>query len=497
MWHVWCSVLILGRMKIRHVYLLGIILGLAGFTHLWNAVGFPDVFFDEGVYMSRALHVLNGLGPQAGYFHDHPYFGQIFLAAFLGLVGFPGSLHVSASPDSISLLYLVPRILMGLLAILDTFLVYLVADTRYGKKVALASSLLFAVMPITWMTRRILLDSILLPFLLSSILLALKTRGSQNKYLLSLASGVLLGIAIFTKIPVFAMIPLVAGIVYFNTGKNAKALALCLLPIILIPMIWPLYAVEENQFNVWIKDVLWQTQRHSVGLPYISLLFYQMDPALFILGIAGMAYAILRRDYLVLFWIVPYAIFLIMIGYNQYFYWIPVLPVFCISASLLVLDVIGRIRRRNLDKVLPTVTILGIAVFGLVGTLMVITVNLTSTEFETASFLAQNVPSDTTVLASPTYSWVLDYVFHKENIPRDYSFIMFNPIHTGKILLVADPHFLVDIPRGKQLQKIYNDSKTIATFNEDVSMYNTNAYPHSSLKLNLDGMHIEVKIKQP
>ncbi len=481
--------------KIKPAYLLGIILILSSFTHLWNATGFPDIFFDEGVYMARAMHVLEGLGPQVGYFHDHPFFGQIFLAGFLGLIGFPNSFHPSMDSASILTLYLIPRILMGLLAVLDTFLVYLIADTRYGKKVAIASSLLFAVMPITWIVRRILLDSILLPFLLSSIFLALRVQNSKNPYFLSLASGVLLGLAVFTKIPVFTMIPLVAGLVFFYSGKNPKALALFLLPALLIPLMWPLQAIEAHQLDMWFKDVLWQTQRHSTGLPYISLLFYQMDPVLFILGILGMVYAILKRDYLVLFWVVPFVLFLLAIGYNQYFYWIPILPVFCISTSMLIFDTLGRIRKKNLGKILPTVIILGIAVFGFVSTIMVISVNLTSTEFQTAAYLSQNIPSDTTVLASPAYSWILDYVFHKENVPLDYSFILFNQIHTSKILLVADPHFLVDLSRGKQLQQVYNDSKTITTFNEDVSMYNTNGYPYSSLKLNLDGMHIEIKTK--
>lgn len=480
--------------QIKSVYLVVIILVLAGFTHLWNTVGFPDIFFDEGVYMGRAMHVLNGLGPQDGYFYDHPFFGQIFLAAFLGMVGFPNSLHPLMDPNSISLLYLIPRILMGLLAVLDTFLVYLIANTKYGKKVALASSLLFAVMPITWITRRILLDSILLPFLLSSILMALKTRDYKNKHLLVLSSGLFLGIAIFTKIPVFTMIPLIAGLVYFNTGKNPKILALWLFPVILIPLLWPLQAVEAHQFDLWIKDVLWQTQRHSIGLPYISLLFFEMDPVLFVLGIAGMVYVILRRDYLVLLWVVPFAIFLLMIGYNQYFYWIPILPVFCISASLLVVDLLGQISKK-LDKILPLIAILGIAVFGLVGTILIISVNLTSTEFQTASFVSQNVPSDTTVLASPVYSWILNYVFHKENIPNDYSYVFFNHVDTKKIFLVADPHFFIDLPRGKQLEQVYNDSKTIATFDEDISKYDTKGYPYSSIKLNLGGKYIEVKMK--
>ena len=62
---------------------------------------------------------------------------------------------------------------MGLLAVLDTFLVYKISDRLYDRKVAFVASIFFAVMPMTWMLRRIYLDSILLPFLLSSIFFAL------------------------------------------------------------------------------------------------------------------------------------------------------------------------------------------------------------------------------------------------------------------------------------------------------------------------------------
>jgi len=480
--------------KIKIVYFLCIILTISSFTHLWNAVGFPDLFFDEGVYMERAMNVLNGLGLQSGTFHDHPFFGQIFLAISLGLVGFPNSLHVSTDPTSISTLYLIPRIIMGMLAVLDTFLVYKIADTKYGKKVALISALLFAVMPITWIMRLILLDSILLPFLLSSILLALRTKDSDNKIFFALLSGICLGIAIFTKIPVFTMIPLIAGLVYFNS-KNPKILALWLFPVILIPLIWPLQAVGAHQFDSWIKDVLWQTQRHSSGLSYISLIFFRIDPVLFVLGIAGTIVAIVKRDFIILMWFVPFAIFLYLIGYNQYFYWIPVLPVFCISSAMLIVNLVGRIKIEKNRKLSLFGIVLGIAVFGLVSTILVINVNVTTSQFQTASFVLQKLDNDTTVLASPIYTWILNYVFHKENIPNDYSFILFYPIKTDKVLLVADPHFLLDLERGKELQKIYNDSKTVATFDADLRNYDTTIYPYSSLKMNLDGEHIAVKIK--
>lgn len=73
----------------RYHLLITSILIVSAFSHLWNVAGFPDIFFDEGVYMRRAMHVLNGIGPQEGAFYDHPLFGQIFLAGILAPLGIP------------------------------------------------------------------------------------------------------------------------------------------------------------------------------------------------------------------------------------------------------------------------------------------------------------------------------------------------------------------------------------------------------------------------
>ncbi|MGI0065350.1 MAG: hypothetical protein ACREA5_02765, partial [Nitrosotalea sp.] len=93
-----------------HLLIISILV-VSAFSHLWNVAGFPDIFFDEGVYMRRAMHVLSGLGPQESYFHDHPFFGQIFLAGTLAIIGYPNSLHPTPDVNSITMLYLVPRII--------------------------------------------------------------------------------------------------------------------------------------------------------------------------------------------------------------------------------------------------------------------------------------------------------------------------------------------------------------------------------------------------
>jgi hypothetical protein len=138
---------------------------------------------DEGTYLGRAMMTLRGLGlheaittPQHDSIdeytrpYDHPFFGQIFLAGALGTISYPDLFtQKPVSIHFIESLYLVPRILMGLLAVTDTFLIYKITEKRYNnnRTFAFIASLVFAVMPATWLLRRIWLDSIQLPLLLS------------------------------------------------------------------------------------------------------------------------------------------------------------------------------------------------------------------------------------------------------------------------------------------------------------------------------------------
>ncbi len=395
--------------------------------------------------MRRAMHVLNGLGPQEGTFYDHPFFGQTFLAGVFGAIGYPNSLHSSGDVNSIATLYTVPRIVMGLLAVADTFLIYKISDKRYGQKVALISAVLFSVMPISWIFRRILLDSILLPFLLLSILTALHAKDSKHGTWLVLLSGICLGLAIFTKIPVFTVIPLVGGIVFFSNTKRFKLLALWLVPVILIPLLWPVQSIETGQFNSWVHDVFYyQTHRGGgADLNSIAKSFAGIDPALFWIAAAGIGFAAIRRDYLILGWFVPFVVFLYFIGYSQYFYWIPVIPVMCIAAGVLIVKSFEKIPRRKISKDGMLIFVLGVCAFGMIGLVQLITTDMTSAEYSATSFVVnQPASNDTTILASPTYSWIFSDVFHKHNVPQDYSQILAYPINTTKVVLVADPHYI-------------------------------------------------------
>jgi dolichyl-phosphate-mannose-protein mannosyltransferase len=332
---------------------------------MWNPVGFPSIYVDEGHYMRRALQVLQGSGQQESpdsfneyHSYDHPYFGQILLGFLLGLFNYPNSLSSSEGNEStIGELYLVPRLLVGALAVLDTFLVYKIAHWRYNRNVALIASILFAVMPMTWLTRRILLDSIVLPLLLSSILFAVyqnisirRNGSSMAEMSVVLLSGIMLGLALFTKAPAVAFIPVVGYLIISSVqskdrNSKLKILGIWFIPVFLIPALWPAYALTYGQFEDWLEGIQWQTHRISRPLfdPPESIM--DIDPVLVIIGSAGIVYSAIRRDFFCLIWIIPYLLFLYLISYSQYIHLVLLLPIFSVAAAILIENLANKIAK--------------------------------------------------------------------------------------------------------------------------------------------------------
>ena len=179
----------------------------------------------------------------------------------------------------------------------------------------------------------------------------------RNKIAIILISGVLLGVAIFTKIPAFTMIPLVGFLIYTNSGRSLRALGLWFIPVIAIPLIWPAYAISVGQLDQWIDGIFWQAERQNKPLSDAYLMFFQIDPILLILGIAGIILAVLKKDLFIVLATVPFLIFLYGIGYVSHFHWIPVFPAFCIAGGNLIIYLTGRIDNKKLQRLLPFATI--------------------------------------------------------------------------------------------------------------------------------------------
>ena len=448
------------------------------------------------------MGILEGLGLHEGErTYDHPYFGQLFLAGVFKIIGYPHSLHLSSDIHSIETLYFVPRVLMGLLAVFDTFLVFMISDRRYNRNVAIIASIVFAVTPMSWFTRWILLDSLLLPFLLSSILFAIyskdRTNGMKNinkninynrNVPLVLLSGIFLGLAIYTKIPAITAIPLAAFLIFTNNNKSWKILGLWFVPVIIIPSLWPIDATLAGDFNNWLQGVRDQSNRHLPLLNSINS-FFQIDPVLLILGVSGLAFSAIRRDYFPLLWAIPVFIFFQMIGYVSTFHLLLLLPPFCIAGGSMISNFVNRIKLKRHEVTVQLATISILAIFGLVSTIMLISINVTSPQFETLAFVSTYLKNhvhkseNIALVASPIYSWIFEYVYKNDNLILLYDEPRYDSSKTDKILLIADAHFQYTISKKshERLKTLYNNSSMIASFGESGDKIDSNKYPYTSL----------------
>jgi Dolichyl-phosphate-mannose-protein mannosyltransferase len=519
------------NVRTKTVLLIGIPLVLASFTHLWNPIGFPSIYVDEAHYMRRVMNVLEGFGPQesANIFHhpyDHPYFGQIFLAGILNVVGYPTSLHVfgHGNMQSFEMLYMIPRVLMGILAVVDTFVIYKIAERRYNRKVAFIASLLFAIIPVGWLIRRIWLESIQLPFLLLSILFVVRSTPdlttsdgnvgrTKENVLVVLTSGIFLGLAIFTKIPAITMIPLVGYLVYTTYNKNMKLLGVWFIPVVSISLVWPSYATYLDQFDMWYQDVFWHMSRTGeVGTTSQVLVdLFRMDPVLLVLGAAGIVLSVIRRDLFLFLWTFPYIIFSYIVVHSSYWYFIPLLPAFCIGASRLIEVTTNLIGKKKIQQISLFGITAAIGLFGLISTTILISTNVTSSYFRAGEFIARSLPTNnesngTRVLVTggvgfPTYTWLLAQILDMEHDFRMLH-ILFSgnpaaaPTNTTKALFVVDRSFdnimtaLINMQRTYelgplvQILKLYNGTSNIAYFTGNADTYNAETYPYFAMKFN-------------
>ena len=466
---------------------------LAGFTHLWNPIGFPVPNEDESIYLGRAVNFLNTLDVRdnsIGY--DHPYFGQIFLAAFLGITGYQ---DFFSSPGHLNyeMIFLIPRIFMGILAIADTFLIFKIAELLYNRKVGFVAAILFAVTPTTWLTRWILLDSLQLPLILLSILFAVFSfrgtrEGSKNNsknILLVLLSGTFLGLSIFTKIPAIMIVPLVGYLIFTNSKWNFKILGLWFIPVILIPLLWPAYSISVGEFNSWLNGIIKQAHRAPNPLYFSITEFLMRDPLLLIVGTIGIILAVVKKDLFILLAVIPFLIFMYLVNYVVLHHLMWVVVILCISASRLFVDIVTFVKRY---KPLLLLSLGGISlffVFAFTSTIELVTRNETSQFFGAAALVDQYLEAELIsnnnnnpdsnknikVLGNTFFIWIQQYVFHNDNYVSFFQIPKKLEFENQNVIFIIDSRFKRELQRddytGITLRKMFStfDTKSIATFN--------------------------------
>jgi 4-amino-4-deoxy-L-arabinose transferase-like glycosyltransferase len=388
-------------------------------------------------------------------------------------------------------------------------------------------------MPSLLYNRWILLDNILMPLFLSSLLFALyhykKDSSKPDKYghagdnktlIPILMSGVFLGLAIFTKIPTFTMIPVVGFLIFTNSNRRSlRVLGLWLIPVVLIPSIWPAYNISSGHFNEWRNGIVHQETRgiYYKGDKILSNAlneFFQIDPILFVLGICGLVYALIRKDIVLVLWVIPYLIFLYFIVWTTYFHLLMILAAFCIAAAVLLEKISQAIRRKitriiiiTSQKVLlplslfsssPFLISSAIGIFGLISSIMLIAANHTLHNFVIFAFITQHLPdfknttndnnNNKVIMIGSLYLrsqyWLYKYVFNKDfdfmsitDAPiNDTHFTI--PFKTQKILFIVDPFVSQIDEEGplKQINQLYNNTHTMAIFDRGLVKIRSNYY---------------------
>lgn len=120
---------------------------------------------------------------------------------------------------------------------------------------------------------------------------------------------------------------------------------------------------------------------------------------------------------------------------------------------------------------------------------MLITINVTSAQFEAAAFVSTYLEDvnqgreNIGLVGNPIYTWIFDYVYKKDNILLFYDDPRYDPSKTDKILVISDFHFQKTIAKSshERLKMLYQNSSMIASFGESRDKIPSSSYPYRNL----------------
>ena len=441
---------ILGRNSIPLVTIASIAL----LVHLPNLLNYPAWFFDEGAYLHFSLEWLK-TGELA--YYGHPFVPLAILAA----------LFASVNPTG----YLVPRILMAIFSAVDGILLYKIGKALYskGETFAFVASLVYVASPLSARyLRLVVVDNFMTLFLLASFLLMV-TRPRDR-----IISALLFGGALASKQTALFFVP--AFLLYFRFQKRTVVnIIIWLLFAAILPAVWVVYGVYQlgglaqflaSQFGLTALGGERAVNAGSLILQRIT----SRDPFLFV-GLAGVVWALYRRDWTVAFPITYLVSFVVLFLKISLVYLIPVLPFFSLLATAFLFDIVKRVPRlensmRMKNALFGTLIIL-LAVSSL---FLVIPQKPASPQQEALSHVAGL--GSPTVIASYTYLWLIS-----QNYPSitayDRYFVPWSQLASRKVYLIVDyPGDLVTINSIPQYQQLYFSSlSTARNFTDPASGY--------------------------
>jgi hypothetical protein len=334
----------------RKVTLAAVMVGALG-IRLWGInFGLPAIYRpDEDVVVGRAMGVLHGtFDPN---FADWPHLYMYVSAGWLGLLQPAFGWLGAAAP------YLGVRVLDALLGTATVAAAYASGNRAYGRATGLISAVFVAVAFLAVRDSHFATTDMPLAFAVTIALYAALRLVELDTIRRRVLGGALLGLAAGVKYNGALALAGFGAAEVWQQRRRPRVLILALLTIggvsaLAFVLTSPFLLIDQAAFRSSLGHIfehLSAGNLREIGYVHLPwLLWYSLDPPLFLLAVGGLAYAAVRRtaaDWILLAFVVAYYA-LIGSGHTVFArYADPLGPPLVVLAARLLTDASARLRR--------------------------------------------------------------------------------------------------------------------------------------------------------
>lgn len=479
------------------------------FNATFNIASFPEYFWDEGVYIDRAINFLKTSQVyQDPNYIDHPPLGWIIPSSVFAAINFPDSIiHLPTHniQSQILLLFLIPRLVAVSYVILIAILVYKLSDRFYNNKsFATISLATFALIPALWPFRNLLLDPSMILFILLALFVIIPKNGRENNlassYRLAL-SGTLFGCALLVKFSAIFFLPAVmlfaaqygTGIIgrkmimaNYQSSTDINSLTIkqriyriiiWTLPIVGVMASWIFVMSIQHNLSHLISTQFWQIERTST-LPYgIALqILARASPVGLVFGLAGLAVLLKNKHSIATALLsIPYLGFLFRGGYVGFVQIIPLLPILSIYTGKPLYQFAQKIFHLKSSPELTYQNLVNLLLLVLLLSSITITIwfasfNAANAQKDAIEYLINTLPKNSVLVTDPGYGWIVKQ-YRPDIQVTNYFTLNFMKKIPDEIYIAESTTPIQRDPSLAQSQHIYEKSCDITTFRNEPPTY--------------------------
>jgi 4-amino-4-deoxy-L-arabinose transferase-like glycosyltransferase len=324
---------------------------------------------------------------------------------------------------------------------------------------AFVASMIYVATPLSARYLRLaVVDNFMTLFLLLSVLLVL-TRPSDRVF-----SAISFGAAVLCKQTAIFFLP--ALLLFFWRQKRPLSNAIVWLTFAaVLPVVWAVYGIYDVGLSSLLSSQIGLTsltgERAVSAVGLIIQRISSRDPFTF-LGLAGVVWAIYKRDSIVAFPIAYLGSFVVLFLRISTVYLIPALPFLALVAAELFFDLVDLVPRLPSPLMFRRVLFGGIVILLIASSIfIVVTQSPSMAQQDAVNFVVSQHPSG--VIMSYTYLWLFQQNNPSITIYDRYAVPWDQLVNKTVYLMVDYPGDLNTIDSIPQYQRLYQNSTLVWT----------------------------------